>query len=437
MSVHYPELAARVHSQRELQPALYGDFDFTATPVRFTTDPGVESALPTWIAAREPLLQDDQVVELMRTATLLGDVVADPYAALAEGLGMKRIIGMLQQACREGVDRVPDAPPELVAFIRAMEATPDWLDMDLVEQGAAASRVPAAFLAPFVLRGAFLGTFTNTYSALPMTLTGALPSRRATRRVHETASFFGISTMPGALQRYGAGFEAAAMVRLMHSMVRVNALTRSDQWDRDVYGLPVPQVDQMPAGLMNVYVLARGALRRGRTEFSRRERAVVEFARYRCFLLGLPEELLPTTPAGIVHVFHARGALLRADFDDTICGELVRSTMDAYLRPTRSWFNRAANAVEKSWSKIGFAQAFCRGDSKAAARMGVHISRGDQLRVLLTALFVFGRFLAVRYAGRSRALGGLADRYATRVLRKRLAMYGAPEFRTDVDHYPT
>jgi len=241
MSTYYPELADRVLGQRELQPALYGDFDFSQTPFRFTTDPAVESALPSWVADRAPILADDRVVELIRTATLLGDVVADPYAALAGEYGMKGVVAMLQQACREGVHSVPNAPPELVAFIEAMEATPEWLDMDLVEEGARAARVPAAFLSPFVLRGAFLGTFTNTYSALPMTLTGALSSRRATHRVHETASFFAVTTMPGALERYGPGFEAAAMVRLMHSMVRYNALQRSDAWDTSVYGLPVPQ----------------------------------------------------------------------------------------------------------------------------------------------------------------------------------------------------
>src|SRR5436305_1238938 len=105
------------------------------------------------------------------------------------------------------------------------------------------------------------------------------------------------ATMLGALDRYGRGFEAAAMVRLMHSMVRYNALKKTGKWDLDVYGIPIPQVDQMPAGLISVYFLARRVEAAGRSEFNARERAVVEFARYRCFLLGLPEELLPTTPA--------------------------------------------------------------------------------------------------------------------------------------------
>src|SRR5262249_46758034 len=156
-------------------------------------------------------------------------------------------------------------------------ATPDWIDMDLVEEGARHARIPAAFVAPFVTRGAFIATFMNTYAALPMALTGALGGRRAAKRVNETSSFFTVTTLPGALDRYGPGFEAAAMVRLMHSMVRYNALKRSQRWDLHVYGIPVPQVDQMPAGLINIYFLAANLRRKGRSEFTARERAIVEF----------------------------------------------------------------------------------------------------------------------------------------------------------------
>ncbi|GAB3206641.1 DUF2236 domain-containing protein [Nocardia tengchongensis] len=432
---HYPELADRVRSQRALQPDLYGSIDFDESPFRFTVDPGDKSSLPGWVADREPLLADARVVELMRTATMLGDVVADPYAALAPRYGVQGLIGMLRQACHAGVDSVPDAPAELRQFLAAMEATPEWLDMELVEEGARHSRVGAAFLSPFLIRGAFLATFLNTYAALPMTLTGALSGRRAARRVNETASFFAITTLPGALERHGAGFEAAAMVRLMHSMVRYNALARSDRWDADVFGVPLPQVDQMPAGLINMYLLATLATRRGRTEFSSRERAILEFSRYRCFLLGLPEELLPTTAEGILEVFHARAAVLRDDFDDATCGALVRSTMAAYLRPGRSRFDRAADAVEKSWSRVFFL-GFCGGNREAAAAMSVTLTFPDLARVAVTVPFVILRFLLATVASQRPALRRAADTYAIRRVRRQLAVYGDAEYTTDSRTYP-
>jgi ER-bound oxygenase mpaB/B'/Rubber oxygenase, catalytic domain len=434
MVAYYPELAQRVRSQRDLQPDLYGDFDFDQQPDRLATEPDVDSALPTWVADREPILEDDRVTELISTATMLGDVVADPYAALMNTYSVTQLIDMLKRACREGIEEVPEAPPELAAFISAMEAAPEWIDFDLVREGARQERIPAALLAPFITRGAFIATFTNSYAALPMALTGALSGRRAARRVNETASFFAVTALPGALDRYGPGFEAAAMVRLMHSMVRYNALKKSDKWDTAIYGMPVPQVDQMPAGMIGQYLLAQKVRQEGRTEFSAEERAVVEFARYRCFLLGLPEELLPAEPADIIHVLHARSALLRHGFD-SICHDLVQGTMEAYLRPGTSLFDRCAEAVEKSFSKLTFVRTFCGGDREIAGAMGVSLEPTDLLRIALTTPFIIGRFTAVTRASRIPVVRDITDAYVIGLLKLRLATYGKPEFTSDAAHY--
>lgn len=438
MVTYYPELAERVRSQRDLQPDLYGDFDFDRQPDRLATEPDVETALPSWAGDRAPILRDDRVMELISTATLLGDIVADPYAALMNTRSLTQLIDMLKTACREGIEAVPDAPPELEAFIGAMEATPEWLDFDLVREGARQERIPAALLAPFITRGAFIATFTNSYAALPMALTGALSGKRAARRVNETASFFAVTTLPGALDRYGPGFEAAAMVRLMHSMVRYNALKKSvkggRKWDTAIYGMPVPQVDQMPAGMIGQYLLALKAKQEGRTQFTAEERAVVEFARYRCFLLGLPEELLPAEPADIIHVMHARSGLLRHGFD-SICSELVRGTMSAYLRPGTSLFDRCAEAVEKSFSKFTFVRTFCGGNNDVAEAMGVTMGPTDLVRIALTAPFILGRFSVVSRASRIPLLRDVTDAYVIALLKLRLATYGKPEFTTDSSHY--
>lgn len=434
-SVHYPDLAERVHSQPELQPVLYGEVDFTKKPYRLADQPGDESSLPEWVAPRAPILEDEKVVELMSTATMLGDVVADPYASLMAERSFKGLIDMLKQACREGIESVPDAPPELAAFIASMEATPEWLDMDLIEAGARVERVPMAFLSPFVTRGAFVATFLNTYAALPMALTGTLGGRMAAKRVNETSSFFTVTTLPHALDRYGKGFEAAAMVRLMHSMVRYNALKKSDRWDLDVFGIPIPQLDQMPAGLINIYLLAAKVRREGREDFNDWERAVVEFCRYRCFLLGLPEELLPKTPDETLHMMHARAALLRDGFDDATCGGLVRATMDSYLRSGTTPFDRAADAVEKSYSKAFFIRTFTRNDRAKAKAMGVPFGAGDVARIAVTAPFVLGRFAAVMAASRVPVVRDVVDSYAIRTLKKRLRTYGKAEFTTDAAAY--
>lgn len=433
-TLHHPGLAARVHSQRE-QPT-YDRVDFDARPHRLALRPEDEAFLPAWVGVdRTELLADESLVELFSTTTMLGDVVADRYAALLADHSLKELVGMLVRACEGGIEAVPEAPPELADFVAAMEIVPDWLDMELVEQGARAARLQAALLAPFITRGAFIATFMNTYAALPMALTGALTGARAAHRVNETSSFFAVTTQPGALDRHGPGFRAAAMVRLMHSMVRVHALTRSDRWDPAVYGVPVPQCDQLPANYITTYLLARKVLRSGRTRFNAEERSLIEFARYRGHLLGMPEELLPIEPEEIVRVLHTWGAVLRAGFDDETCGELVRSTMSAHLRSGHTWFDRLADEVEKSWSKTFFLRAFANGDRALAAGMGVDHGPGDRLRVAASAPFVVGRYLTVGALRRLPPLAAPVDRYLVAMVERRLREYGKPEFTSDHASY--
>lgn len=431
MNATIEQVRARVAEQKVRLPDLYGGIDFDLVPERFTEIPA-ESVAPKSVAGAEPSAEQ---LALIRAYTLLGDRVADAYAGLMPQHGFRGLIGLLTRACDEGVEAIPDAPPELVAFIRDMEQVPDWLDMALVREGARLDRPAAAILSPFAIRGAFVATFMNKYAALPMALTGTLGHESAARRVNETASFFTTTLLPGALERHGPGFKAAAMVRLMHSMVRFNALRRPGAWDARVYGVPIPQVDQMPAGLIPIFLLSYKLLRQGRTTFTPAERARVELSRYRCFLLGLPEDLLADNPVGIVQAMTARNQTLRRGFDDETCGALVRATLSAYLPPDRSWRNRLFNSVERGFAKVFFLRQFLGGDRAAAARMGVEITSADRILFLLVALVVTSQMAVYGLALKVPGLRSLADRYLVRQLRRHLVRYGHAEFTTDAAQY--
>jgi hypothetical protein len=431
MSLSIDQVRAKVASQKTLLPALYGDIDFDATPERFTLDAAqavVRDRAPMGVA----VTQDD--IDRVRAYTMLGDIVADAYAALIPKYGFRGLIAMLTQACEQGVEAVADAPPQLAAFIADMEHAPDWVDMDLVREGARLDLNATAHLAPFAIRGAFVATFLNKYSALPMALTGTLSNDSAARRVNETATFFATTILPGALERHGAGFKAAAMVRLMHSMVRFNAI-RSGRWDVSVYGVPIPQVDQMPAGLIPIFLMAFQMLRQGRTTFTAQERAKVELARYRCFLLGLPEDLLADTPEGIVRIMTARNSTLRQGFDDETCGALIRATLNAYLPPDRSPANRLHDRVERRFAKAFFLRHFLNGDQAKAAAMGIDVGPADRLVFGVVALGVITRMAAFKAADRIPVLRDVADAILVGRVQRLLARYGHAEFVTDAAQY--
>jgi hypothetical protein len=428
------ELSDMIATQATEIPSVYGRVDFSITPERFTVDPGAQTELAPRFAQRRPeLLANQEQVARIEAYTMHGDPVADAYAALIPKLGFRQLVAMLEQACDHGLESIPSAPPELVRFIRAMEL-PAWLDPELIEEGARLERNAYAHRAPFLIRGGFIGTFMNKYSALPMALTGALSNDTAGRRVKETATFFTTMVMPDVLDRHGAAFKSAAMVRLMHSMVRFNLLSRSDRWDVKTHGIPIPQADQLPAGLLSVFQIAQKALRQGRTNFTPAERARVELGRYRCFLLGLPRELLVDTPQSIVDILLTRHATLRKGFDDN-CGALVRATMAADLTPDRSLPGRVHAWVERGFSKVYFVPNFARGDKQVAAKLGVQVGWADYIGAAAAVILIAVKTTAYAIAARIPVISSSADRSLVRTLSRQLAQYGHAEFTTNAEKY--
>ncbi len=432
MAPSIAQVHERIALQKSALPVMYGDVDFSATPERYT-ERVEESSLPKSLRHLPPPPAD--MVERVKAYTMLGDITADAYAALMGEYGFKRLVDMLTTACDHGIEAVPDAPKELVALIREMETQPDWLDMDLVREGARLNRLPMAVTSPWMIRGAFLATFLNKYTALPMAMTGTLGHSTASRRVNETATFFTVTTLPGALEPRGEGFKAAAMVRLMHSMVRFNILRRMKSWDKSVYGIPVPQVDQMPAGLIDVFLLAYQMLDEGRTEFTEEERARVEFSRYRCYLLGLPEDLLMDTPQGIVDIMNARGASIREGFDDETCGTLVRATLEAYLPPDRKPGHRIFNALEKRLARLVLVKHFLNGDAERARRIGVPVGPAEYAVAAVLFPYVAAKMALYRFALSVPGLRKVADRRLTARIRRLLKRYGHAEFTSDAEAY--
>ncbi|HTX23724.1 MAG TPA: hypothetical protein VMD03_03620 [Steroidobacteraceae bacterium] len=217
-------------------------------------------------------------------------------------------------------------------------------------------------------------------------------------------------------------------------MVRFNVLTRGDQWDAKTYGVPIPQIDQMPVALMPIFPLAQKALRQGRTTFTPAERARVDLARYRGFLLGLPRELLAETPQSVVDIMLTRSATLRKGFDDT-CAALVAATMAADLAPNHSPSARVHAWMERGFSKLFFFAKSLRADKHAAAGVGVRLRAADYLGAAAAAVLITSMMSAYAIAAHIPFVNGVADRALVRKLTRQLARYGHAEFRTNADAY--
>ena len=424
-----------VMERQALIPAIYGGVDFNQLPEGCEQAFDINRLRPSKHRDYcQRVLERSELIELIQDYTMTGDAVADAYAALMPEYGFKTLVTMLELACDQGVENVNNALEELIAFIRAMEATPDWVDMALVEEGAKHERIPLGTISPFAIRGAFIATFMNKYTALPMTMTGTLTDEKSVRRVFETASFFTATAMPHAMERFNPGFKAAAKVRLMHSMVRYNIMN-TGRWDVATYGIPIPQVDQIPAGLIGIFLLSYKILDQGRNHFTAAERAQVEMARYRCFLLGLPEPLLGEAPQEIVDLMTARSMSLKEIYDDDTCGELVRGTMEAELFTEPSLTGRFHRWMESGFSKYFLIKHFCDGKAERAASMGVHFSLPDKLATACAMITIVSTSNLCSLGMKIPGVATVLDRYLVRKLSHLLTLYGHADFITDASQY--
>jgi hypothetical protein len=208
------------------------------------------------------------------------------------------------------------------------------------------------------------------------------------------------------------------------------------KWDPAIYGIPIPQVDQMPAGTMPAYLAAFKAMRKGRKHFTDNERAIVELSRYQCFLLGLPEELLPAEAPDIIDTMLTYSGTLREGYDDETCGELTRATMSVYRPKDEKLISKVHNLVERSVSKVFFSQAFLgKNDKSKAKEMGVEPHLLDYALSSIGTLLIMPRLIAYRTLQDIPVANKIADRILVRRINELLVDYGHAEFTTDAAQY--
>lgn len=221
---------------------------------------------------------------------------ADPLAdAVVEMLRERPDDGreLFEQALEDGIDSLDDPPEALRAFFRSVEATPYWLDTELLDTGARAITRTGLWglfpLGDMSLMGGYLA------SRATKTLVGTGEIQyMANRRLVETAMWWIDVTTPGAMRKHELGYISALRVRLVHAHVRA-AMNSRDDWDYEAWDRPINQVQTVGTLLLFSQVFLLGTRVLG-IRYSKRERdAILHLWRYIGWLMGVDEELLPVT----------------------------------------------------------------------------------------------------------------------------------------------
>ena len=140
-------------------------------------------------------------------------------AALAESFrrdGAKESRANFETALNEGIEKVEDPAPELVAFFEQVDTIPAWIDMEAAERGRVAyyNAIPSADVLTFNF-----GYWATTMEDRTSAATGetAMFEVKAMQRALETSKFFVDLGRQGVFDRFGDGRKAAVHVRLLHA----------------------------------------------------------------------------------------------------------------------------------------------------------------------------------------------------------------------------
>ncbi len=258
---------------------------------------------PTWqrlerLAARvgHRLFPTDEQARMLCDDHYSGDPVAERFVAevFFGEIGHRRGRQLLDQALRDGIESVPDAPPSMRALFEELDTIPAWVDREQVELGAAIWRRWGTML--FSVAGAItLEVYTEAGVATPLSLAGGYAGDNALRRFLETAKFWIDVSEPGALFTPGsAGRTTAMQVRVMHVAVR-KRVGEHDEWDSELYGLPISQTWAMLTQIGGSVAPSLALALLGYQTTPREMRALQHFNKYMGHLLGVQPQWIPET----------------------------------------------------------------------------------------------------------------------------------------------
>ncbi len=222
----------------------------------------------------------------------------EPGAELARAMrlpaGDPGRVSMVQvrAALADGIDTVRDAPPALTDFFAIVDAVPDWVDWDLVEEGSRAFRRLGQNVADVLLQLALIGGYRFGGPTDLLVATGGLTGDMTMRRLGETQKWAVAVGRPHAMRRDGEGFALTVHVRLMHALVNDSFVER---WDTARWGLPINQTDQAATLGLFSGVLLVGCRALNARITSAESVAVMHLWKYIGWLMGVDEQWLVDT----------------------------------------------------------------------------------------------------------------------------------------------
>lgn len=235
---------------------------------------------------------DEHLLDLIGQRFMERDEVGAALARAMRSPGDDKVtMAQFHRALADGIEAVEAAPPALRDFFTTVEAIPDWVDFDLVNEGARVYRSYGRNASDVLLQLSLLGGYRFGGPTDLLVATGGLTGGTTMRRLGETQKWGIAISDHEAMRRDGEGFKLTAHVRLMHALVN-HRFETGDRWDTAAWGLPINQSDQAATlGLFNGALLL-GVRALGVRVTPGDSLAVMHLWKYIGWLIGVNEDWL-------------------------------------------------------------------------------------------------------------------------------------------------
>lgn len=221
------------------------------------------------------------------------DPLADAVVEAFDEIGARRAFSQIEAATENGIARVKDAHPAIVALFREVERLPPWVDFGVIDRAGELLLRSGAF------GGLILGLQSLPYGYAspagnkPLAFSGRL-TEQAPRRLSETSRFVHAVCLPGGMRRGAEGYSICVKVRIMHAQVR-RLLWRSGKWNAEQWGEPINQHDMVATTMLFSLVVLDGLRKLGFRVKANEAQRYIQLWRYVGWLLGTDYELLFAT----------------------------------------------------------------------------------------------------------------------------------------------
>ncbi len=246
---------------------------------------------PLRVAARIGRLDEDlmdRVGRKMLARDELGARLADAMR-LRAGDPDRVTMADFRTALHDGLEAVDRPAPALVEFVETLSAVPEWVDWDLLAEGARVYRRFGQNAADILVVLSLIGGYRFGGPTDLLVATGGLSGDTTVLRLAETQKWTVALSVPDALRPGGEAWRLTLHVRAMHALVNERF---TPQWDVERWGLPINQADQAATlGLFDAVVLL-GVRALGVPVPRADSRAVMHLWKYVGWLMGVDQDML-------------------------------------------------------------------------------------------------------------------------------------------------